>query len=63
MSLTPGFHQLVGGECSHLCATLGPKGVKSLPMHPRPPIPHRVKGQKTVSYLFQDGMLVNELHL
>lgn len=60
MSLTPGFHQLVGGECSHLWATLGPK---EPPHAPPPPTPHRVKGQKTVSYLFQDGMLVNELHL
>ena len=36
MSLTPGFHQLVGGECSHLWATLGPQEVKTLPMHPPP---------------------------
>ena len=41
MSLTPGFHQLVGGECSHLWDTLGPKGVKTLPMHPPPPPPSK----------------------
>ena len=41
MSLTPGFHQLVGGECSHLWATLGPKGVKTLPMHPPSPPPSK----------------------
>ena len=45
MSLTPGFHQLVGGECSHLWVTLGPKGVKTLPMHPPPP-PPQSKGAK-----------------
>ena len=62
MSLTRGFHQLVGGDCSHPWATLGPQGVKTLPMHSPPP-PSLSKGEKPISYLFQDGMLVNELHL
>ena len=37
MSLTPGFDQMVGGKCSHPWATLGPQGVKTLPMHLPPP--------------------------
>lgn len=49
MSLTRAFDQLVGGECSHPWAILGPQGVKTLPMHPPPPPPPQLSKGKNQS--------------